>query len=100
GGGGELAGEVEGGGRAGARRERRRRIAYARGVLELAYGSRSVDLNPEEEAEVLSAYDILDAERLASRYEEDDDRTAVERAAADRTGRFGHIGADGARGRP
>ena len=63
-------------------------------MLDLAYGSRSVDLNQDEEAEVLSAYDILDAERLASRYEEDDDRTAVERAAADRTWAFGHIVVD------
>jgi DNA helicase IV len=77
-----------------ARKERRKRIAYARGVLDLAYGSRSVDLNPEEEAEILSAYDILDAERLADRYEEDDDRTAVERAAADRAWAFGHIVVD------
>jgi DNA helicase IV len=63
-------------------------------VLDLAYSSRSVDLNPEEEAEILSAYDIIDAERLADRYEEDDDRTAVERAAADRTWAFGHIVVD------
>jgi DNA helicase IV len=90
----ELLGDDDRTVRARARRERRRRIAYARGVLELAYGSRSVDLNPEEEAELLSAYDILDAERLASRYEEDDDRTAVERAAADRTWAFGHIVVD------
>jgi DNA helicase IV len=90
----ELLGDDDRTVRARARRERRRRIAYARGVLELAYGSRSVDLNPEEEAEVLSAYDILDAERLASRYEEDDDRTAVERAATDRTWAFGHIVVD------
>jgi DNA helicase IV len=53
-----------------------------------------VDLNPEEEAEILSAYDILDAERLAERYEEEDDRSAVERAAADRTWAFGHIVVD------
>jgi len=90
----ELLGEDDRAARARNERERRRRIAYARGVLDLAYGSRSVDLNPEEEAEVLSAYDILDAERLADRYEEDDDRTAVERAAADRTWAFGHIVVD------
>ena len=90
----ELLGEDDRTVRARARKERRKRIAYARGVLDLAYGSRSVDLNPEEEAEVLSAYDILDAERLADRYEEDDDRTAVERAAADRTWTFGHIVVD------
>jgi DNA helicase IV len=90
----ELLGEDDRAARARGERERRRRIAYARGVLDLAYGSRSVDLNQEEEAEVLSAYDILDAERLADRYEEDDDRTAVERAAADRTWAFGHIVVD------
>ena len=90
----ELLGEDDRTVRDRARKERRKRIAYARGVLDLAYGSRSVDLNPEEEAEILSAYDILDAERLADRYEEDDDRTAVERAAADRTWAFGHIVVD------
>jgi len=90
----ELLGEDDRTIRERARKERRKRIAYARGVLDLAYGSRSVDLNPEEEAEILSAYDILDAERLADRYEEDDDRTAVERAAADRTWAFGHVVVD------
>jgi len=90
----ELLGEDDRTVRERARKERRKRIAYARGVLDLAYGSRSVDLNQEEEAEILSAYDILDAERLADRYEEDDDRTAVERAAADRTWAFGHIVVD------
>ncbi len=90
----ELLGEDDRAARVRGQHERRRRIAYARGVLDLAYGSRSVDLNPEEEAEILSAYDILDAERLADRYEEDDDRTAVERAAADRTWAYGHIVVD------
>jgi len=90
----ELLGEDDRTVRERAKKERRKRIAYARGVLDLAYGSRSVDLNPEEEAEILSAYDILDAERLADRYEEDDDQTAVERAAADRTWAFGHIVVD------
>src|SRR5499426_3954869 len=90
----ELLGEDDRTVRERARKERRKRIAYARGVLDLAYGSRSVDLNAEEEAEILSAYDILDAERLADRYEEADDRTAVERAAPDRTWAFGHIVVD------
>ena len=90
----ELLGEDRRAARARNERERRRRIAYARGVLDLAYSSRSVDLNPDEEAEILSAYDIIDAERLADRYEEDDGRTAVERAAADRTWAFGHIVVD------
>ena len=90
----ELLGEDQRAARARGERERRQRIAYARGVLDLAYSSRSVDLNPEEEAEILSAYDIIDAERLADRYESEDDRTAVERAAADRTWAFGHIVVD------
>jgi DNA helicase IV len=90
----ERLGEDQRAARARGERERRRRIAYARGVLDLAYSSRSVDLNPEEEAEILGAYDIIDAERLADRYESDDDRTAVERAAADRTWAFGHIVVD------
>jgi DNA helicase IV len=64
----ELLGEDHRAARARGERERRQRIAYARGVLDLAYSSRSVDLNPEEEAEILSAYDIIDAERLADRY--------------------------------
>ena len=41
----ELLGEDDRAARARNERERRRRIAYARGVLDLAYGSRSVDLN-------------------------------------------------------
>jgi DNA helicase IV len=90
----ELLGEDDRASRARSRRERRRRVAYAREVLDLAYGSRSVDLNQGEEAEILSAYDILDAERLAERYEADDDRTAVQRAATDRTWVFGHIVVD------
>ena len=40
---------------------------------------------------MLSAHDIIDAERFAERHEEDDHRSAAERAAADRTWAFGHI---------
>ncbi len=90
----ELLGEDDRVTRARAQRERRRRIAYARGVLDLAYGSRSVDWNSDEDAEILSAYDLVDAERLADRYEEDDFRSPVERAAADRTWTYGHIVVD------
>ncbi|HEV2370961.1 MAG TPA: AAA family ATPase [Streptosporangiaceae bacterium] len=98
----ELLGEDDRSTRARSRRERRRRVAYAREVLDLAYGSRSVDLRDldggavvdGEEAEILSAYDLIDAERLADRYEADDDRTAVQRAASDRTWVFGHIVVD------
>ncbi|GAB2690870.1 HelD family protein [Kitasatospora kifunensis] len=69
----------------------RRRLTYARGVLDLAYGSRSVDLEDGEEAELLSAFDLVDAERLAERHETPDHRTAAERAAADRGWVYGHL---------
>ena len=65
-------------------RERAQRIAYAQGVLDIAAGSRSSDA-------VLTAGDMMDAERLADRHEERDHRTVAERAAADRTWAFGHV---------
>ena len=45
----------------------------------------------EEEAEELTACDLLDAEGLAERQEERDTRTTAERAAADRTWTYGHV---------
>jgi DNA helicase IV len=72
-------------------RERRERIAYAQGVLDVAIGSRSTDLEDDQEAEVLSASDVIDAVQLAERHEERDDRTPAERAAADRSWTFGHV---------
>ncbi|MGW8061411.1 HelD family protein [Streptomyces ziwulingensis] len=76
-----------------AEREREEQIAYAQGVLDVSYASRTHEFEDrdEEEAEVLSAHDIIDAERFAERQEEDDHRSAAERAAADRTWAFGHI---------
>jgi len=62
-------------------------------VLDLSYGSRTQEFEErdDEDSEVLSAHDLVDAERLADRHEEADHRTAAERAAADRTWAFGHI---------
>ncbi|MDH6121836.1 AAA family ATPase [Kitasatospora sp. GAS204B] len=77
--------------RAGAEREHRRRLAYAQEVLDVAYGSRSVDLEDGEEGELLAAYDLVDADRLAERHQERDRRTAAERAAADRSWVYGHL---------
>jgi DNA helicase IV len=76
-----------------AEREREEQIAYAQGVLDVSYASRTYEFEDkdEEDAEVLSAHDIIDAERFAERQEEDDHRSAAERAAADRTWAFGHI---------
>lgn len=89
----ELLGEDDRVARARAERERETQIAYAQGVLDVSYASRTYEFEDkdEEDSEVLSAHDIIDAERFAERHEEDDHRSAAERAAADRTWAFGHI---------
>ncbi|ANH93492.1 ATP-dependent DNA helicase [Streptomyces sp. SAT1] len=89
----ELLGEDDRVARARAERERENQVAYAQGVLDVSYASRTYEFDDkdEEDSEVLSAHDIIDAERFAERQEEDDHRSAAERAAADRTWAFGHI---------
>ncbi len=89
----ELLGEDDRMTRAAAEQERDRQVAYAQGVLDVSYASRTYEFEDMdvEDAEVLSAHDIIDAERMAERHEEDDHRSAAERAAADRTWAFGHI---------
>ncbi|MEU9348859.1 ATP-dependent DNA helicase [Streptomyces sp. NPDC048278] len=92
----ELLGVDERVARARAERERETQIAYAQGVLDVSYASRTYEFDDKEDSdpdssEVLSAHDIIDAERFAERHEEEDFRSAAERAAADRTWAFGHI---------
>ncbi|MGW7196359.1 HelD family protein [Streptomyces chryseus] len=92
----ELLGEDDSAARAAEEAERQQRIAYAQGVLDVAYASRTYEFEDKEEldkdaSEVLGAHDIVDAERMAERHEEADHRSAAERAAADRTWAFGHI---------
>ncbi|MDX3457236.1 AAA family ATPase [Streptomyces sp. ME02-8801-2C] len=89
----ELLGEDDRVARARAERERSSQVAYAQGVLDVSYASRTYEFEDldAEDSEVLSAHDIIDAERFAERHEEDDLRSAAERAAADRTWAFGHI---------
>jgi DNA helicase IV len=92
----ELLGDDDRLARERAQRQREQQIAYAQGVLEVSYASRTYEFEDKEEgdpegSEVLSAHDIIDAERFAERHEEDDHRSAAERAAADRTWAFGHI---------
>ncbi|GAA4899868.1 AAA family ATPase [Streptomyces coeruleoprunus] len=86
----ELLGEDDSAARAAAERARAERIAYAQGVLDVSYASRTYEFE-DEESEVLAAHDVIDAERFAERHEEADHRSAAERAAADRTWAFGHI---------
>ncbi|MFJ2906625.1 HelD family protein [Streptomyces sp. NPDC087212] len=92
----ELLGVDERLARARAERERETQVAYAQGVLDVSYASRTYEFEDKEDgdpdgSEVLSAHDIIDAERFAERQEEEDFRSAAERAAADRTWAFGHI---------
>ncbi|MDT5039910.1 MAG: hypothetical protein QOE51_895 [Actinoplanes sp.] len=73
-----------------AAHERRQAVEYAEGVLEIVAGSRSLDFEDEED-ELLSAGDVVDASAFAERYADVDSRTAAERAGADRTWVFGHV---------
>jgi len=81
----ELLGEDDRAAKAAAERRRRAQVAYASGVLDIM----SRDL--EDDPEVLMAADLVDASRLATRYEDEESLTAAERAAADRTWAFGHV---------
>ncbi|MET9499966.1 AAA family ATPase [Streptomyces sp. NPDC006552] len=87
----ELIGHDDAAERAAAEAARQERIAYAQGVLDLSRGSETYEFEDEDESEVLAAHDIVDADRVADWYEEEDHRSAAERAAADRTWAFGHI---------
>jgi DNA helicase IV len=81
----ELLGDYDRAARAAERKRRRQEEAYAQGVLEIL--SRDDEADPE----LLMGADLVDASRLAARYEEQDGLTAAERAAADRTWAFGHV---------
>ncbi|MDT5038296.1 MAG: hypothetical protein QOE03_3481 [Micromonosporaceae bacterium] len=73
-----------------AERQRRQRIAYAQGALDIVAGSASLEFE-DEESEILSATDLLTAGRLAERHEHGEYLTAAQRAAADRRWAFGHV---------
>jgi DNA helicase IV len=81
----ELLGEDNRAAMAAAGRRRRARVEYASGVLDMI--SRDLD----DDAEILMGADLVDASRLATRHEEEENLTAAERAAGDRTWAFGHI---------
>ncbi|WP_197673976.1 HelD family protein [Micromonospora narathiwatensis] len=88
----ELLGEDERA--AAARRERIRSLQreYAEGVLEIARGSRSIDVEDEADGgEILGVTDLIDADRLLERQEESERLTTAQRAAADRSWAFGHV---------
>ncbi len=86
----ELLGEDDRAKRAAERRRRRQEEAYAQGVLDILSRDEDEDQYADE-AELLLGADLVDASRLAARYEAEQDLTAAERAAADRTWVFGHV---------
>jgi len=81
----ELLGDDDRAVRAAAARQRRREEAYAQGVLDI------IGRDSESDEEILMGADIVDAGRLAARFEAGQDLTAAERAAADRTWAYGHV---------
>jgi DNA helicase IV len=81
----EMLGEDDRAAKALARRRRQEEEAYAEGVLEI------IGRDDEDDPEILMGADMLDATRLAQRYDADEFLTPAERAAADRTWAFGHV---------
>src|SRR5260370_1141693 len=84
----ELLGEDDRAVKAAARRQREQEEAYARGVLEI------IGRGEEDDPDILMGADMLDAARLAERFDSDVHLTPAERAAADRTWAFGHLVVD------
>jgi DNA helicase IV len=81
----ELLGEDDRALRAAEARRRRQDEAYAQGVLDI------IGRDDDDDPEILMGADVVDASRLADRYEEVQHLTAAERAAVDRTWAFGHV---------
>jgi DNA helicase IV len=69
----------------------RRQLAEAQDALDILTGSAPQDLEDELDPEILMAYDLIDAEQLASRQTETRRATTAERAYGDRTWTFGHV---------
>ena len=93
----ELLGVDDRAARALAAARRRQEIEQAQDVLDILTGSETQeadDLGDMENADRLSAVDLIDAARLAERHEEVDDRELAERAADDRTWTYGHVVVD------
>ncbi|GIE89292.1 DNA helicase [Actinoplanes regularis] len=87
----ELLGEDDRATRAAQAREQSRRLAYAQGVLDITAGSKSYELEDDDEAAIPNIADIMEADMLAERLDEREFRSAADRAAADRDWVFGHV---------
>jgi DNA helicase IV len=74
-----------------ADRRRQEQMQYAEGALDILIGSRSIDLEDEEDPELLLATDLLDAGELGERQDDEVRWSTAQRAAADRKWAFGHV---------
>lgn len=66
-------------------------IEDAEYALDTLSSSASSDLDDESDAEILSAFDVVDAEELARRHEVRDHRSTAQRASADVRWAYGHV---------
>lgn len=69
----------------------REQIEDAQEVLDVLSSSQSSDIDDVTDAEVLSAFDVVDAETLAQRQTVRDTRSTAERARADHRWAYGHV---------
>lgn len=70
----------------------RQKLAEAQEALDILTGSAPADIEDDlDRAEILMAYDLIDAEELAARQVETKRMTTAERAFEDRTWTFGHV---------
>lgn len=67
------------------------KVDEAQDALDILSGSAYQDLDDGADAEILMAYDVIDAEQLAERQRVRSSLSTAERAAADRTWAFGHV---------
>ncbi|XVV00327.1 RNA polymerase recycling motor ATPase HelR [Actinosynnema sp. CA-248983] len=86
----DLLGRDKSGEEAAAERERRKQAEFAAGVLDQLVG-RQDSMDDEDH---LFATDLLHAEDLAERFDEEDTRELVERASADRDWTYRHVVVD------
>ncbi|MGH3714476.1 MAG: HelD family protein [Micromonosporaceae bacterium] len=87
----ELLGQDDRAERAAEERRRQEQIAFAQGALDIVSGSGSTDFDVDDESEILSVGDLIDAVQLAERHEHQEVMTVAERAAADRKWAYGNI---------
>lgn len=66
-------------------------VEDAQDALDILQASASMEFEDESDTEILAAYDIIDAHRLAQRHKVREFTTTAERATQDREWTYGHI---------